>query len=119
MGRSAVEGAADAGRAAVEDVGVDHGCLNILVTEEFLNRSDIVAIFEQVGGEGVAEGVGSDRFVHSGEFGRLPDCPLEVSLVEMVALFDAADGIDGELGAGKTYCQMRSCPAFLYFRSSA
>ena len=28
--------------------------------QQFLHGADVVAIFEQVGGEGVAEGVGSD-----------------------------------------------------------
>lgn len=39
------------------DRGIDHGGLHILVPEQFLNRADIVAGLQQVGGEAVAEGM--------------------------------------------------------------
>lgn len=58
VGRSEiVEGTADAGRAFVEDMSVDHGGFDVAVAEEFLNGSDVVAVFDEVGGEGMAEGV--------------------------------------------------------------
>ena len=37
----AVGGAFDAGSGVFEDVSVDHGCSEVRVTQEFLNRSDI------------------------------------------------------------------------------
>jgi hypothetical protein len=43
-------------------VGVNHGGFDIFVTEEFLNGTDVVAVLEQVGGEGVAEGVATAMF---------------------------------------------------------
>jgi len=61
-------------------MGVDHRGLDILVTEEFLDCPDIVAIFEEVGGEAVAEGVRGDRFVDAGEASGLFDCLLEAGL---------------------------------------
>jgi hypothetical protein len=44
----------------LEDVGVDHGGLDALVAKELLNGADVVAASEQVGGEGVPEGVAGD-----------------------------------------------------------
>ena len=48
-----VEGAADSVSSAVEDVGVDHGGLDVFVAEELLYGPDIVTALEQMGGEGV------------------------------------------------------------------
>lgn len=55
-----VEGAADAAGAEAEDVGVDHGGGDVAVAEELLDGADVVAALEEVGGEGVAEGVAGD-----------------------------------------------------------
>lgn len=52
-----VHRAAHARRSAVEDMGVDHRCLDIAMTQEFLDRPDVVASFKQVGSEGMPEGV--------------------------------------------------------------
>ena len=38
-------------------MGVDHGGFDVFVTEEFLDGADIVAALEEVGSEGVAEGM--------------------------------------------------------------
>ncbi len=45
----------------VENMGVDHGRLDVLVTEKLLDRPDVMPSLKQVGGEGVAEGVRCDR----------------------------------------------------------
>ena len=45
----------------VQDMSVDHGRADIFVTEEFLNRANVVACFEQMRGEGVSERIGSWR----------------------------------------------------------
>jgi len=41
----------------VQDVGVDHGGRDVGVTEQLLDGTDVVSGLEQVGGEGVAQGV--------------------------------------------------------------
>jgi hypothetical protein len=41
-------------------VGIDPGRFQAGVTEEFLNDADVVIGLQQVGGKGVAEGVGGD-----------------------------------------------------------
>ena len=52
-----VQGTADAEGAAVQDVRVDHGRGDVFVAEKLLDGSDVLAGFQQVGGEGAAEGV--------------------------------------------------------------
>ena len=42
------------------EVGIDHGGFDVFVAEEFLDGADVVAALEEVGGEGVAEGVATD-----------------------------------------------------------
>ena len=59
--RSAVEGAADAPGASIQDVGVDHRRAHVLVAEQLLHRADVVAVFEQMGGERVPESCGRSR----------------------------------------------------------
>ena len=57
---------------------------------------DIVAIFEKMGGKAVAEGMASDRLIHSGLAGSLFDRFLEAGFIQMMALHEAADRVDGE-----------------------
>ena len=40
--------------STIEHVGVDHRGLHALVTKELLHRPDVVAVHQQVSGEGVA-----------------------------------------------------------------
>jgi len=49
--------------ALVEHVGVDQCRLDILMSEEFLDRPDVVAILKQMRGEGMAERLGR-RMLH-------------------------------------------------------
>ena len=57
-----VEGASNGESAFREHVGIDHSSSDIVVAEEFLDGADVVALFEEVGGEGVAEGVAACVF---------------------------------------------------------
>jgi len=47
-------------------VRVDHRRPDVAVTEEFLNRTDIVTVLEQVSREGVTEGVAARGLEKSG-----------------------------------------------------
>lgn len=49
-----VEGTDHAAAAFVQHVGVNHGGRHVRVPEQFLHRADVVAAFQQVGGEGMA-----------------------------------------------------------------
>jgi Phage integrase, N-terminal SAM-like domain len=84
-GGKAVGGAQDAGRAAVEDVGVDHGGGDVAVAEKFLDGSDVGAVFQQVGGEGVAEGVAGGALGDALTAYRLLHRALQHGFVQVVA----------------------------------
>jgi hypothetical protein len=55
-----VQRAADGGLPLAEEVGIDHRCSDVFVTEEFLHEADVVAAFEQVDGKEVAQGLWCD-----------------------------------------------------------
>ena len=78
-------------------MGVDHGGFDILVAEEFLHGADtcpepqvlgVVAVLEEVGGEGMPEGVWGDGFVYFGAAGGIFYGFLQGSFMDMVALYD-------------------------------
>jgi hypothetical protein len=52
-----VRRASDSGGAAVQHVRVDHRGAHIAVAQQFLNRADVVAVFEEVRRERMAERV--------------------------------------------------------------
>jgi hypothetical protein len=94
-----VEGAEDASPAPVEDVGVDHGDGDVAVAEELLDGADVVAGFEEVGGEGVPEAVGGDVLGDPGEGRAQLDGSLDDGLVEVVAAGLSGAGV--KVGAGR------------------
>jgi hypothetical protein len=55
-----------------EDMCVNHGRLDILVPEPFLDRSAVVTAFKQMGGEGMPEGVASGSLSQSRLCGGIP-----------------------------------------------
>ena len=75
-GWSAVEGAFDGKSAALEYVGVDHGGADILMPEQFLNGTNIVAVLEEMGCKGMTEGVAGDAFSDADFFGSFLDAAL-------------------------------------------
>lgn len=62
---------------------------------------DVVAIFQQVGGQGVTEGVGADRPGDVGSACRLADCPLQVAFIQMVAAHDTPTRVYREMLGGE------------------
>ena len=69
----AVERARHPQAAPVQDVRVDHRRADVAVAQQLLDGSDVVAVFEEVGCEGMTEGMAAgvlddsgavDRFVH-------------------------------------------------------
>ena len=100
-----VERAPHAATATVQDMGVDHGGADVLVSEELLDGADVVAVLEEMGGEGVAEGVAGDALGEGGVAVGLGDGALDDGLVEVVA--------------GKMYCQSQEVEASGYLRARA
>jgi len=42
---------------SVQDVGVNHCCLNVLMPKQFLDRADVIPALQQMSGKAVPEGV--------------------------------------------------------------
>lgn len=76
----------DAAEVALADVGVDLGGLRAAVPEQCLNMPQAYAIFKQMCGEAVAEGMDGGA---PGDAGR-----------EQGAVEDLLDGAGGEVAAG-------------------
>ena len=96
-----VQGTPDSHATAIQDVGVDHGGLHVLVAEQLLDSADVVAAFEEMGGKAVAEGMRGDRLVHLCPTGCLFDSFLQAGLAQVMALPDPADRIERDVGCGK------------------
>ena len=75
--KEAICRAVDGQGAAVEYVSVNHGRADVTVTKKLLDGSDVVAIFQEVGGEGVPEGMAAGGFGDAGFLDGLPDGPLD------------------------------------------
>lgn len=45
--------------ALIQDVGVDHLRVHVLVAEQLLNRPDVIAVFQQMSGEEVPAAAGA------------------------------------------------------------
>ena len=95
-----VQGAADGEGTEPVDMGVVHGGFDVRLAKEFLHGVDVVAGFEQVGGEGVAEDVRGDVFVDFGGFDGLTHGLLHAAFVEVVA-DDAGARVDGKAIGGE------------------
>ena len=55
FGGSIVEGAFDRHSTALQDVSVDHGRLDILVPEQFLDGANVVSTLQEMGRKGVTK----------------------------------------------------------------
>src|SRR5215470_2126342 len=76
--------ALDPARPSVQDVGIDLGCAHVAMTEQVLNRPDVVAILQQVRGERVAEGVAARRLGDARPADRVLNRALQNGLVQVV-----------------------------------
>jgi len=92
MGRR-IEWAANGETAALQHVGVDHGGLDVFVAEQFLDRANVIAVFEEVGGEGVAERMAADAFGDPEPAGCAGDGALEPGRAEVVAVDSSGERI--------------------------
>ena len=114
--------AAYASAAAVEDMGVDHGGLEVAVTEQLLNGADVVAVGEQVGGEAVAEAMERGVLGDVGSANGRLEGPLDGTLVQVVPAVVAGlpsgepaggreDVLPAPLGGGGACARAPSPPA--------
>lgn len=94
-----IEWASDAEARFVQDMGIDLGGADILVSEEFLDGADVLMIFEEMGGEAVPErmrggGLGDPRGMESG---------LHRALDHVVSLMMPPDDARARVG-GESVC---------------
>ena len=75
-------------------MGVNLGGGDIGVAEHGLNRAEVGAVHEKVGGERVAEGVGSDVFGDAGGFGVVVDDTLDGAGGEPSEVPAGIDGVE-------------------------
>ena len=66
----------DSSSSTVQHVSVNHGRLYVSMSKQFLNRADIIAIFQEVRGERVSQRVAAHRLGQAGLSGRFFDGPL-------------------------------------------
>lgn len=92
---SGIQGAADAEDVLRRHMGVDHRCLQMPVSEEFLDRADVVAVFQQMGCETVAQGVKGSRFRQTCGRDGCFESPLQTGGMKMVTPCDVCPWIYG------------------------
>jgi len=111
VGGELVDGAEDGSGAAVEDVGVDHRGIEVCVAEEFLDGADVGAGFQEMGGEGVAEGVAGGGLEDFGAGDGVADKALEDGFVEVVAsaLTGARIGVGARGGEDPLPAPLAAC----------
>ena len=87
---------------------VDHGRLHIAMAEEFLNGSDVVPVFQQVGGKGMPErmagrALGESGFAHCHLDRLLPKRFVEVVPAALAGLLIDIDPREREDPAPSTF----------------
>src|SRR5688572_24827836 len=82
-------------------MSVDHGCSDVFMSEQFLNRANVVAVLEEMSGERMPEGVAAHTFVKAGFLGGLFHCALEGGFIEVVTALNATARVKRTPGGGK------------------
>src|SRR5690606_18180365 len=78
-------GAASRAGSAGGYVGIELGGRHVLVAEQLLHRADVVAGFEKMRGEGVAQRVAGRRLDDAGPVAGELDCALQGRLVDVMS----------------------------------
>jgi len=83
-GQQPVHRAPNPRRPAVEDMSIDHCGSDIPVSQKLLDCPDVVAGFEEMSGEGVAEGVAGCAGGQAGLDHGISDCSLDEGMIDVV-----------------------------------
>ncbi len=97
-GRGFVERTPNAETGFVQNMRIDHRRGNILVSQEFLDRPDVVAAFEQMGGKAMTESVTTGRLGDAGGEDGLFYSVLEILFWDVMTANLATTGIERRLG---------------------
>ena len=87
--------------SAIENVGVDHCRLDVLMSKEFLDGADVIAGREQVSSKAMAESVAGNMLIYGCQPCGFFDCYLKGSPAEMVAPYEHGSGVDGDVLGGE------------------
>ncbi len=63
---------------------IDHRGTHILVTEKFLNGTDVIPIFEQVSGKAMSKCMAADRFAEVAAFNNLAHTALQIFFIKVM-----------------------------------
>jgi hypothetical protein len=91
----------DAHRAALKHVGIDHCGVEIGVSHEFLNRSNIMPTLQQMDRERMAERVATCRFGETGAFNGLLHGLLDQTWIQVVAALLSRGRVPPAISLGK------------------
>ena len=61
-----IERTADAASTTLQHMGIQHRCADIFVSEQFLDRADVIAIFQEMGRKTMAERMTTAAFLNAG-----------------------------------------------------
>jgi len=78
---------------SIQHVRIDHRRSHILVPEQLLEGTDVVASFEEVGGKAMAEGMAGSAFLDAGQLGGFSHRLLDGALAEMMAANNTCGGV--------------------------
>lgn len=79
--------------ALLQDVGIDHGCGQIFMSQQGLNRADVGTALEQVGGKGMAKRMSADALGQIHAAHNCLDRLVDHAGVNMMAADHTATGI--------------------------
>ena len=74
------------------DMGIDHGGLDILMTQKLLHFSDVDPVHEEMGGKTVSEGVHGSMLWNGSLFERHTYCGLDCLIADMMAPYSVPAG---------------------------
>src|SRR3989304_7358028 len=90
----------DSQSPALEDMSVYHGGFHVFVSEQFLDSANVIAVFEEMSGKGMAKSMRGGELVDFCGASGLFDSPLKGCLVQMVAVVGGSAGGAGENRGG-------------------
>src|SRR5262252_10895399 len=96
-----VEWVAHGFRTTIQDMGIDHGSLHVLMPEQFLHGPNIVAGFQQLRGERVPKGMAGDVFGDPSQASRSAYRFLQTAFIQVMAALGARAGVYRAAFGGK------------------
>ena len=78
----------------IQDVGINHGRADIFVTKEFLNGANVITLYQQVCGKGMAQTVAIGTFDDSRRGHCSLECALQDTFGHVMPLFSSTARID-------------------------